>query len=103
MFCGDALADPLTGLHAAVAALAFWQGGESVLLDVSLREVTAHALAFAPDVPKGSVFRQEDGWYVTVEGQTTAVTEPQERTAKNTAATLGAHTGSVLEEFDIPC
>jgi hypothetical protein len=103
MFCGDALADPLTGLHAAVAALAFWQGGESVLLDISLREVTAHALAFAPHVPKGSAFRQEDGWYMTVHGHTAAVMQPEERSAQNPAATQGAQTRSVLEEFDIPC
>jgi hypothetical protein len=103
VFCGDALADPLTGLHAGVAALAFWQGGESVLLDLSLRQVTAHALAFAPRTPKGSVFRQQDGWYMTVEGHTAAVMEPEERTAQNRAATLGAQTRSVLEEFDIPC
>jgi hypothetical protein len=103
VFCGDALADPLTGLHAAVLALAFWQGGESVLLDLSLREVTRHALAFAPHTPKGSVFRQEDGWYMTAEGHTAAVTNPEERTAQSTAATLGAHTRPVLEEFDIPC
>jgi hypothetical protein len=103
VFCGDALADPLTGLHAGVAALAFWQGGESVLLDLSLREVTAHALDFAPHTPKGSVFRQENGWYMTVEGHTAAVMKPEERTAQNPAATLGAQTRSVLEEFDIPC
>jgi len=103
VFCGDALADPLTGLHAAVAALAFWQGGESVLLDVSLREVTAHALDVAPDTPKGSVFRQQDGWCMTVEGQTAAVMEPEERSPESPAAALGAHTRSVLEEFGIPC
>lgn len=103
VFCGDALADPLTGLHAAVAALAFWQGGESVLLDLSLREVTAHALDFAPHSPRGSVFRQADGWYMTVEGHTEAVVKPEERTAQNPAATLGAQTLSVLNEFDIPC
>ena len=103
VFCGDALADPLTGLHAAVAALAFWQAGESVLLDLSLRGVTAYALDFAPHAPRGSVFRQEDGWYMTVEGHTTAVMKPEERAAQNPAAMLGAQTRSVLEEFDIPC
>ena len=35
-FCGDALADPLTGIHAACAALAHWRGGGGVLLDLSL-------------------------------------------------------------------
>jgi crotonobetainyl-CoA:carnitine CoA-transferase CaiB-like acyl-CoA transferase len=103
VFCGDALADPLTGLHAGLAALAFWQGGQSVLLDLSLREVTAHALDFAPHTPKGSVFRREDGSYMTVEGHTAAVMEPEERTAQKPAASLGAQTRSVLEEFGIPC
>ena len=103
VFCGDALADPLTGLHAAVAAMAFWQGGDSVLLDLSLREVTAHALAFAPDAPRGAVFQQENGWYMEVGEHTAAVMKPAERTAQKPAASLGAHTLSVLEEFDIPC
>ena len=103
VFCGDALADPVTGLHAAVAALAFWQGGGSVLLDVSLCEVTAYALELASHAPRGSVFRQEDGWYMTVEGRTAAVTNPEERTAPHPAAALGAHTRAVLEELDIPC
>lgn len=103
VFCGDALADPLTGLHAALAALAFWRGGESVLLDLSLREVTAYALDFAPHVPEGSVFRQDDGWYTTIEGRTAAIMEPQERCAQNPAAALGAQTASVLVELDIPC
>jgi len=103
LFCGDALADPLTGLHAAVAALAFWQGGASVLLDVSLREVTAYALAFVPESSKGTVFRRDDGWCMTLNGQTVAVMGPERRTARRPAATFGAQTRSVLEEFGIPC
>jgi len=103
LFCGDALADPLTGLHAGVGALAFWQGGHSVLLDLSLREVTAYALDFASHTPRGSVFRQEDGWHMTVEERTAAIVEPEERTAQSSAPTLGAHTRSVLREFDILC
>ena len=48
LFCADAIADPLTGLHAALAALACWRAGGGALLDLSLCGVTAHALAFAP-------------------------------------------------------
>ena len=48
LFCADAIADPLTGLHAALAAWACWRAGGGALLDVSLCGVTAHALAFAP-------------------------------------------------------
>jgi crotonobetainyl-CoA:carnitine CoA-transferase CaiB-like acyl-CoA transferase len=48
-FVADALADPVTGLHAAVAALAAWVGGGSYLFDVPLRETVAH-LALRADV-----------------------------------------------------
>ena len=51
LFCGDALADPLTGLHAAVAAWQSWQTGRAALLDVSLAGVTAWCVQFARDVP----------------------------------------------------
>jgi len=39
--CGDALADPLTGMHAGVAALASYRSGGSRLLDVSMSAVVA--------------------------------------------------------------
>jgi hypothetical protein len=40
-FVGDALGDPLTGIHAAVAALFGWQSGRGSLLDLSLAGVTS--------------------------------------------------------------
>ena len=47
LFCGDAIADPLTGLHAAVSALAHLRAGEGALLELALRDVTAHCLGLA--------------------------------------------------------
>ena len=47
LFCGDALADPLAGLHAAVAVQAAWRCGQGIGLDLSLRDVCAFALGFA--------------------------------------------------------
>ncbi|MEZ5143416.1 MAG: CoA transferase [Acidimicrobiales bacterium] len=44
VFCGDAIADPLTGLRAAVAAVAAVTTGGGVLLDVSMAAV-ARSLA----------------------------------------------------------
>jgi hypothetical protein len=44
-FCGDAIADPLTGLHAALLAWASWLKGVSVLQSISLRGVAAAAVA----------------------------------------------------------
>jgi hypothetical protein len=46
LFCGDAIADPLSGWHAALAALAGWQGGGG-LYALSLVEVVRHCAQFA--------------------------------------------------------
>ena len=43
-FYGDAIADPLTGLHATLAATHFWRAGQSGLLGVALADV-AHQCA----------------------------------------------------------
>jgi crotonobetainyl-CoA:carnitine CoA-transferase CaiB-like acyl-CoA transferase len=47
MFCADAIADPLTGVYAAVAALAVAASGGGVI-DVALRDVAAHVARAAP-------------------------------------------------------
>ncbi|WP_154675661.1 CoA transferase [Parafrankia elaeagni] len=39
VFCGDAIADPLTGLHAAMAVALCRAGGIGALVDVALRDV----------------------------------------------------------------
>ncbi len=50
LICGDAIADPLTGLHAAVAGWAGWLSGGGLLLDLSLAGTTAYCIAAtAPD------------------------------------------------------
>ncbi|MGH8530924.1 MAG: CoA transferase [Nevskiales bacterium] len=49
VFVGDAIADPLTGLHAAVAAYASFQQGGGRLLSLSLVDVVRRCVAF--DLP----------------------------------------------------
>ncbi len=44
VFIGDAIADPLTGLHAALAALQFYQEKQSVLLDINLHAVANYCV-----------------------------------------------------------
>lgn len=41
-FIGDAMADPLAGLHAALAAYTFWQQHESALLDINLCSIARY-------------------------------------------------------------
>jgi hypothetical protein len=83
LFCADAIADPLAGLHAAVAARASWRAGGGALLDVSLCDVAAQALACAPE-PVAARH---------------PVLPPRARMPAGRARRLGADTASVLAEF----
>lgn len=112
LFCGDAIADPLAGLHAAVAALASRQGGGGHLLDLALRDVAAHAAAFGPRPPEATVRpidrdggreEREGEWEVEAAGQRAAVAPPRARPAPGPARALGADTRAVLEELAISC
>lgn len=49
LVCGDAIADPLTGLHAAVAGWASWLAGGGKLIELSLAQTVRHCItATAP-------------------------------------------------------
>lgn len=100
LFCGDAIADPLTGLHAALAAFEAWQAGESRLLDVSLRDVVAHGLGHAMPPVRASVIRCRDEWEVELAGVRAAVAPPRIRPAFGRARPLGADTAAVLAETE---
>ncbi len=103
LFCGDALADPLTGLHAALAAMACWRGGRGALLDLSLYDVTAHCLGFNPDVPRGTVMGSHGAWQLSVDDHILAVQSPRPRQPVCAAASLGYDTGKILQELQITC
>lgn len=103
IFCGDALADPLTGLHAALAALAFWSSGQGALLDISLCQTTAYCLHFELNAPRAKLIGEAPHWSLCYNDQVIAVHKPQARLPTKTAALLGEHTQKVLREFDIPC
>lgn len=85
-FIGDAVSDPLTGIHAALAALAGWQSGVGGLIDISLAGVTS--------------------FIMKVVGHTSAIdltSESLTRVVSSTAAPLGADTDAVFKEFVDPC
>jgi crotonobetainyl-CoA:carnitine CoA-transferase CaiB-like acyl-CoA transferase len=103
LFCGDAIADPLTGLHAGLAALACWEGGGGYLLDLALSDVVAHSLGFGRAPSPASVHRRAHGWEVVAGQQRVRVSEPRARPVPGPARPLGADTESVLEELSISC
>ncbi|WP_243769833.1 CoA transferase [Amycolatopsis acidicola] len=80
--CGDAIAAPLAGVNAALAALACRLAGGTWLVDLALREQAAATLVRALEP-----------------GPTPAVASPVSRRPSQPAATLGAHTEAVLAEF----
>ncbi len=83
-FCGDAIADPLTGLHAAVGILAHLRTGRGGLLDFSLAGVSAQAGSAAlpthpgarvlPVIPEGPT-----GWSVLADQRPVPIASPRAR------------------------
>ena len=90
-FCGDAIADPLTGLHAALLSWATWTQGGGVLLDVSLLGVLTHCIAAGKTTGHG----------VALSPSQPAIVPPCARPAARSAAPLGCHTEGVLQELGI--
>jgi crotonobetainyl-CoA:carnitine CoA-transferase CaiB-like acyl-CoA transferase len=103
LFCGDAIADPLTGLHAAVAARASWLAGGGQLLDLSLRDVAAHAARFAPGDVGAEVSQHEGRWQVRAGATTARVAPPRARPAAVAARGLGDDTERICAELALPC
>jgi hypothetical protein len=103
LFCGDAITDPLTGMHAAVAALASWVGGGGRLLDLALCDVAAHTLGFAPMPPEAVVRRNAGQWEVVVGAERATVAPPRARAVCRATRPLGADTEAVLQEFGVSC
>lgn len=100
LFCGDALADPLTGMHAAVAALAAHRRGGGALVALALRDVAAHATAFGPTAPPATVRAAHDGWEVVAEGAVVPVAAPAARARRERARPFGADTDHILGGLD---
>ncbi|MCW2608447.1 MAG: hypothetical protein JWO60_3140 [Frankiales bacterium] len=90
--CGDALADPLTGLHAAVAALAGLRTGGRHHVRIALSQVVASTVVMSAVQPGAlpEASRGEAGW--EVEG--VPVAEPGARAVGRAAQPLGADTGA---------
>lgn len=78
VFAGDAIADPLTGSHAAAAALDAWTAGQSGVLDVSMYDV---ARSTRTELPDAEVVRDGDGWAVDDGSRLIPVDAPSARLA----------------------
>ncbi|MCW2623074.1 MAG: hypothetical protein JWL64_2676 [Frankiales bacterium] len=102
VLAGDAIADPLTGVHAAVAALAGALAGGGRLVDVAMRSVVAACVSGAPE---RRVWQTPKGWCVDGFEGPTPVAAPQSRLPAGAAPALGQHTAEVLSSLGVvlPC
>ncbi|MFJ8748991.1 CoA transferase [Streptomyces sp. NPDC102441] len=94
--CGDALADPLTGVAAAAATAAALGEGHGRLIDLAMREVALSAAA-APGPEPHDVSRRPDGtWQVETEHARFPVHAPRARSPHGPARALGADNAAYL-------
>jgi crotonobetainyl-CoA:carnitine CoA-transferase CaiB-like acyl-CoA transferase len=98
LMCGDAAADPIAGLHAAVAAAGSLLSGRSRLVDVSLRDAVTATLGGGRK--RELLASPADGeWVLNTEGGRVPVAPPRSRTAVAPARPFGADTAAVLAEL----
>lgn len=103
LFCADAVADPLTGVHAALAAWSGWRGGGGRLFALALSEVVRHCVrASRPECGEDPHARWQ-AWQELAVASGLAETRAPIRPAQGRARPLGADTVAVLSEFGIPC
>ncbi|WP_200826970.1 CoA transferase [Thermomonospora echinospora] len=104
LFCGDAIADPLTGLAAAVLATSAPTGGTGTLWDVSMSDVVAATLDPDGGAPPASPAARPDGdgWVVDTSSGPVPVALPERRHVPGRVPDLGEHTTEVLDELGIP-
>lgn len=93
LMVGDAIADPLTGIHAALAAWACWRGGGG-RASLSLSGVAARCAMF--QAPAGGWAARAQRWSAVLARSGERVAPPRARPLKALARPLGADAG-ILE------
>ena len=62
-FCGDAIGDPLTGLHAALAAWSAHVAGGGCLVSLAMRDVVAHCAAWELPASDEALQARAERWH----------------------------------------
>lgn len=97
-FCADAIADPLTGLHAAFAAWSAWLGGGGVLVDLAMQQVVAHCARFELPGAAADLVAQRQRWSELAWSSGFAERRPVAPAPGEPAQALGAGS-AVLDEL----
>jgi crotonobetainyl-CoA:carnitine CoA-transferase CaiB-like acyl-CoA transferase len=101
VICGDAIADPLTGIHAAVSGWASWLTGGGHLLDLSLYQTVGHCIHWAENnFP--SVLERQKQWLQCLGESPVTFGQAAARPVLSNAAALGADNHQFLRGLDSP-
>jgi hypothetical protein len=104
MFVGDAIADPLAGLHAAAFAWWSWRSGGSRLASIALGEVVRSIVErSAPAVPDTGWRELHREGIALLRESGTVAEPPSARVSYGRAPDLGADTEAVLRELASAC
>jgi len=103
LICGDAIADPLTGLHAALAALVSYQSGGGNLIALALRDVVAQGIGFARPARDPDLIEQWHTWTAEACKHGLDTTPPVARPVAGPARALGADNDAALDGWSDPC
>ncbi len=102
-FCADAIADPIAGLHAAVATLAHLQNGRGGVLDLSLVDIAGWAATFSAGELDAPIERAADGDYVTVGHHREKIERPRARNVLGTAPRLAMPKANLIADWTGSC
>lgn len=102
-FVGDAVADPLTGMHAALCAWAAWCSGVGGVWSLSLCDVVTHCINAGGSVTPTALRARVRAWQSELAASGFTAQYPQARAPAGHAAALGADTQRVLSEAPVPC
>jgi hypothetical protein len=102
-FCADAIADPLTGLHAAATILAHWQAGRGGLLEFSLVDVAAASASVPDDELVLPIEASDRDWSLLDTGRPIPIAAPRVRRVTATAPPLVAANEALIRHWTTPC
>jgi hypothetical protein len=100
IFAGDAIGDPLAGLHAAAAAWASWRRGGGQILSVTLAGTVARAASFGASTCEDMAEKADRWTRIVAETPMQAYALPAQR---QRARPFGADTVAVLQDLTIRC
>jgi len=102
MFCADAIADPLTGLHAALAAWSSFASGGGRLLSLALSDVVTHCIQFGGPLDAAALKERAAKWRRCITPEEVAAPRARPLPARS-ARPLGADTISILSGLGVAC